>query len=380
MDIPSFDHIAVKVTAIAGRYWYGTLDANALRKFVDSTFPDFAKDSVADKLRGQGHRWVYGHDLLTDALPKLLSNPEGAIHRAGHILLTDFPTKAGIPIPGFSANGLGQILADWGIHKGYMCLNIADGTVGIMAVSESHADLLTALNGGTIDGWTFFDTYGEGISELIVGYSTKNPLLIAAGFENIAAGVVTTCDELIVTLDEFFGAALGGALIGLGISLLLWRNRSAADRIRKVLFTGTRAAILGGVGAISPFLSLGLAAGFCLHELCKSIIEGKAKVHEYEPGVYRVALASCMESPIFREAWEAYSAYQLSIAQLTEKQETSIQRSLSVSMEDLNTLIISTAHETSDTLLPEDVSITVVDGITNMLNQQHKSIIRLIDN
>lgn len=374
MDTFSLDQIAIKAAGIAGRYWYGTLDAKVLRKYVDSLFPDLAKDAVADELKGQWHRWKDGHDLLTDVVSKLVSDPEAALHRAGHILFTDFPTKAGIPIPGFSANGIGQILADWGINKGYMCLNIADGTVGIMAVSESHTDLLMALNGGSLDGWSFFDTYVEGGLEIYAGFKTFNPLLIAAGFENVTAGIITTYDSLTITIEEFFGAALGGSLLGLGVSLLLWRNRPAEERIRKALFTGTRAAILGGASAISPFLSLGLAAGFCFHALCKSIIDGKARVHEYEPGIFKVMLESCMESPSFREAWEAYATCQRSIEELTAKQASEIQGHLATSMEALSSLLNSMAPELPAATLPVDAK----DNITAMLNKQQDDIEQLL--
>ena len=374
MDTFSLDQIAIKATGIVGRYWYGALDAKVLRQYVDSLFPDFAKDAVADNLKGQWHRWKNRHDLLTDVGAKLFSDPEAAIHRAGHILLTDFPTKAGIPIPGFSANGIGQILADWGINKGYMCLNIADGTVGIMAISESHADLLTALNGGTMDGWTFFDTYVEGGLEIWAGVKTFNPLLMAAGFENVAAGIIATCDTFRVTIEEFFGAAFGGSLLGLGVSLLLWRNRPAEERIRKAIFTGTRAAILGGAGAISPFLSLGLAAGFCFHELCKSIIDGKARVHEYEPGIFKVMLESSMESPSFRDAWEAYATCQRSIEELTAKQASEIQGHLATSMEALSSLLNSMAPELPAATLPVDSE----GDITAMLNKQQDDIEQLL--
>lgn len=375
MDTFSLDQIAIKATGIAGRYWYGALDAKVLRQYVDSLFPDFAKDAVADNLRGQWHRWKDGHDLLTDVVPKLVSDPEAALHRAGHILLTDFPTKAGIPIPGFSANGIGQILADCGINKGYMCLNIADGTVGIMAVSESHTDLLMALNGGSLDGWSFFDTYVEGGLEIYAGFKTFNPLLIAAGFENVTAGIITTYDSLTITIEEFFGSALGGSLLGLGVSLLLWRNRPAEERIRKALFTGTRAAILGGASAISPFLSLGLAAGLCFHELCKSIIEGKAKVHEYEPGIYKVMLDSSMESPTFKEAWEAYSACQHSIEQLTEKQAVEIQGHLATTIEAFSSLLADMEPKLPAATLPVDAE----GDITAMLNKQQDDIEQLLE-
>lgn len=115
---------------------YLQIPAATLRGFADSLFPGFAKDAVADAVSGTGHRFMAGHDLLLDVMPRFATEPASAFHQAGHILLTDFPTKAGIPIPGFSHSGLGEFLVNCGIPKGWMCMNIMDAGVGILAVAE----------------------------------------------------------------------------------------------------------------------------------------------------------------------------------------------------------------------------------------------------
>ena len=66
---------------------------------------------------------------------------------AGHVICTDFPTKAGIPIPGFSQAGLGQYLESIGLAKGWLSINIMDGAIGFLAIAEGHADLLKAISG-----------------------------------------------------------------------------------------------------------------------------------------------------------------------------------------------------------------------------------------
>lgn len=340
---------------MAGHYWYVELDSKVIRKFVDHAFPGLATDPIADSLDGRWHRWKEGHDLLTDVLPRITTDPGGAFHQAGHILLTDFPTVDGIPIPGLSANGIGlhilDLLKDHGINAGHLCINIDEalqGGIGIMAVAESHTDLIQAMNGGTLDGWTSFDTFGEGAIELVAGLNlpqlilttntgiaVHNPLLVAAAIENVVSGVVRTfnsiqlaIDDMVTSVEEFFGAVLGGSLIGIGISLFISRKQATAQRIQKALITGGRAAILGGAGVISPFLSMGLAAGFCFHELCKSIISGEAKVHEYKPGIFHVSLAACMVSSSFREAWEAYATQQQKVEQHLKKHLAGIRRIL----------------------------------------------------
>lgn len=389
MDATNICQLAIQGFGIKEHYWYAGVKSDVIRNHVDKLFPGLAEDPIADSLSGKWHRWKEGHDLLTDVFPKMFTKPGEAIHQAGHILLTDFPTRDGIPIPGLSASGLGQMLADAGINKGYLCINIDDaiqGGIGILAVSESHTDLIASINGGTLDGWSAFDTFGEGAFELFAGFKTGNHLLILAGIEDTAAGLVRTyntvdlaIDEMVTTIDEFFGAALGGALLGLGISLVLWRNHTAAERIRKALFTGSRAAILGGASTISPFLSLGLAAGFCFHELCKSIIKRKAKLHEYKPGIFKVVLESCMESPSFREAWEAYSVSQRNIKQLISKQTAEIQVLQATSMEAISTLLSTSESEQPHAALPERIFSAVDEDITKMLHKQQKDIDQLIN-
>ena len=377
MDGFTIGNALIQTMGMAGHYWYAELDSKVIRKFVDNAFPGLATDPIADCLDGRWHRWKEGHDLLTDVLPRITTDPGGALHQAGHILLTDFPTVDGIPIPGLSANGIGpQVLDSFkdirsqlqndplgigphildlfkshDINSGLLCINIDEalqGGIGIMAVSESHSDLIAAMNGGTLDGWTAFDTFGEGVIELeaglhlheliltaSTGITIYNPLLVAAAIENVVSGVIRTfntiqlaIDDMFTSIEEFFGAVLGGSIIGIGISLFLSRKQSTSQRIQRALFTGARAAILGGAGVISPFLSMGLAAGFCFHELCKSIISGEAKVHEYKPGIFRVSLESCMTSPTFKAVWEAYTTQQRELEQHLNRQLVSIRKEL----------------------------------------------------
>lgn len=424
MDGFTIGNALIQTMGMAGHYWYAELDSKVIRKFVDNAFPGLATDPIADCLDGRWHRWKEGHDLLTDVLPRITTDPGGALHQAGHILLTDFPTVDGIPIPGLSANGIGpQVLDSFkdirsqlqndplgigphildlfkshDINSGLLCINIDEalqGGIGIMAVSESHSDLIAAMNGGTLDGWTAFDTFGEGVIELeaglhlheliltaSTGITIYNPLLVAAAIENVVSGVIRTfntiqlaIDDMFTSIEEFFGAVLGGSIIGIGISLFLSRKQSTSQRIQRALFTGARAAILGGAGVISPFLSMGLAAGFCFHELCKSIISGEAKVHEYKPGIFRVTLESCMESPSFREAWEAYATCQRSIEELTAKQASEIQGHLATSMEALSSLLNSMAPELPAATLP----VGAEGDITAMLNKQQEDIEQLIN-
>lgn len=301
---------AIKCIGVAGMYCYASISASGIRHFVDNTFPYFAKNAVADVASGQGHRWRAGHDLLVDVLPRMTQNPGEALHQAGHILLTDFPTKAGIPIPGFSESGLGKLLVEMGIPKGYLSLNVVDGVAGIYAIGEGYGDMVSAIQGGTLDGWTFFDTYGEGVVELCLGVQTQNPLMIAGGAENLAAGVIhtaNTIDEMIVTVEEFFGASLGASLIGMGISLFLSRHLPPPERAKYIAMNGARAALLGGASSISPLLACGLVCGILAYELGKALMSPCPQLPGYKLGAARVTLqALCDESSVFKQCWDVY--------------------------------------------------------------------------
>ena len=185
--------VCIKSAAGGTQCAYMHIPADVLRNTVDGLFPSLAKNAAADAVSGFGHRWVHGHDLIMDIAGQFFRHPVHAVKQAGHILLTDFPTKAGIPIPGFSQSGLGSLLVDMGIPKGYLSLNMMDAGIGLLAIGEGSSDLISAMSGNVpMDAWTAFDTFGEGGIELALGYSTQNPLLIGAGIENILAGCVST--------------------------------------------------------------------------------------------------------------------------------------------------------------------------------------------
>ena len=99
--------VCIKSAAGGTQCAYMHIPADVLRNTVDGLFPSLAKNAAADAVSGFGHRWVHGHDLIMDIAGQFFRHPVHAVKQAGHILLTDFPTKAGIPIPGFSQSGLG---------------------------------------------------------------------------------------------------------------------------------------------------------------------------------------------------------------------------------------------------------------------------------
>lgn len=260
----------------------------------------------ADVLR----RWVHGHDLIADIIPQFFRHPVHASQQAGHILLTDFPTKAGIPIPGFSQSGLGSLLVDIGIPKGYLSLNMMDAGIGLLAIGEGSSDLISAMSGNVpMDAWTAFDTFGEGGIELALGYSTQNPLLIGAGIENIMAGCVSTLKTFTNYVDSasFFGHSMTAAILGAGFSYALNRKKAKGSLGRTVLRTSARSAMLGALSSASGYFTAGAFLGFTAIQIGKLMAANAQKEQmlccSCSPLTFEQQLKTFTEDEFFREHW-----------------------------------------------------------------------------
>ena len=302
--------ISVKSAVGSAQYAYMHIPADVLRNTVDGLFPSLAKNVAADAVSGFGHRWVHGHDLITDIVPQFFRHPVHASQQAGHILLTDFPTKAGIPIPGFSQSGLGSLLVDLGIPKGYLSLNMMDTGIGLLAIGEGSCDLISAMSGNVpMDAWTAFDTFGEGGIELALGYSTQNPLLIGAGIENILAGCVSTLKTFTDYVDpaSFFGHSMTGAILGAGFSYVLNRKRDKGSLDRTVLRTSVRSALLGALSSASGYFTAGAFLGFTAMQIGK-IMAAHAQKEQMlccscSPLTFEQQLKTFSEDAFFKDHW-----------------------------------------------------------------------------
>lgn len=266
--------LAATATVATAQWAYVQIDTTSLRTFVDQLAPSLAKCSQADYLSGYGHRYRGGHDLLVDVFSTYKA--EGArasMHQAGHILLTDFPTKAGIPIPGLSASGLGSFLQEVGINSGWLQLNICDAGVGILAIAEGSSDLLHALD-GTLDMSlaTFFDTYVEGGIMLALSAGVQNPLLLTGGIENILAGVFSTAKTIVESMSvyidpiDFFGAGVTSAICGCVLTLLFGQRDSET-----IFWNTLRAGFTGCCFVINPAFGFGVICGYIAFGLGKKL-------------------------------------------------------------------------------------------------------------
>ena len=248
------------------------IPAKELRTFVDGIFPSLAINPIADSVRGYGHRYIAGHDLFLDVPKTFVSHgtSEGLRH-AGHILLTDFTTKAGIPIPFFSHSGLGQYLEQAGIHRGWLQINLFDTGIGIFAISEGSTDLAMAIHGSLSMDWgVFFDTFVDGSIEVGFALATQNPFLMIAGIQNILAGVVATYNEVSCYVDplDFFGSAGVSTLIGFGMAYAL-----AGENLNDAGKDAIRSGTVGALFSLSPAFGFGALAGFTSYRLGSGLAE-----------------------------------------------------------------------------------------------------------
>lgn len=262
----------IPIYILANETFYRLVPAETLRHTVDNLFPALAKDTTADCLAGALHRYRGGHDLIWDVGSTLKEQGiSKALHQAGHILLTDLPTKSGIPLPLLSRNALGGTLESAGINPAWFNVNLGDAVFGGLAVAEGYSDLAAAISGELpMDFSGFCDTFGEGTLELILSRCTNNPLVLAAGIENITAGLIAAWKEFswYVAPDIVLGAAGVSGVCGAVISKCLLKQDDLT-----VLQNSCRSAATGAMFSISSAFGLGLVGAMLWGEVVRRIAE-----------------------------------------------------------------------------------------------------------
>ena len=269
--------IPLNATAVAGQFIYMEIPASTLRGAVDSAFPYFAKCAEADSVTGFFHRWIWGHDLLIHVPETFASQgvTEGLRH-AGHVVLTDFPTKAGIPIPGFSHSGLGQILAQYGIQKGWLNISVFDTCIGVLAIAQGHTHLQQAFAGVLkMNARTFIETFGAGTVQVSFAVVTQNPLLLVGGIENLLAGLVSTIKTFSVYVDpvDFFGATLGSAVVGALFGYAMSDGQSLREKSRDAMLDAYRSALVSGAFKITAAFGYGALLGLAAVDIGKKMVQ-----------------------------------------------------------------------------------------------------------
>ena len=292
-----------KAIVSGGNFAYLKIPTAELRGFFDSSIPALAKNCYADCASGYLHRFSAGHDIIID-IPKTLfrHGPIEATKQFGHILVTDFPTKQGIPIPGLSESGLGRWLTNTvGIPKPYLCINAMDATIGIFACTEGTMDLVNVCaNNVRMSPELFVDTFVEGAAELAGGYVTKNPLLLAAGFENLCAGVYSTCYTIThpVWYAEFWdvvGGGVAGAMTSYLISKFILKKDDAicVKNALKSFSISSLFAISSGFGIAGIIGMVASGVGECLARMDNDNREAFYRITKEQYFVFVECVSRC---------------------------------------------------------------------------------------
>jgi hypothetical protein len=267
---PDTASLASDLLVVPGQMAYMHIPATELRNFVDGLAPSLAKNQIADCASGYGHRYMAGHDLLLDVPATFSSHGASAgVKHAGHIILTDFPTKAGIPIPGFSHSGLGQLLEQAGIAKGWLQISLFDTGVGVFAFADGATNLIEALQGSLIlDFGTACQTFGMGGVEIGFAVATQNPMLLAGGVQNVLAGLVSTWQTITVYVDplDFLGAGATSALLGFAVA-----HGLAGESPTDAALTAVRSGAIGALFTVSSAFGFGALAGFVACQLGRTL-------------------------------------------------------------------------------------------------------------
>lgn len=269
---PDTASLASDLLVVPGQMAYMHIPATELRNFVDGLAPGLAKNQIADCASGYGHRYMAGHDLLLDVPATFSSHGASAgVKHAGHIILTDFPTKAGIPIPGFSHSGLGQLLEQAGIAKGWLQISLFDTGVGVFAFADGATNLIQALQGSLLlDFGTACQTFGMGSVEIGFAVATQNPMLLAGGVQNVLAGLVSTWQTITVYVDplDFLGAGATSTLLGFAVA-----HGLAGESLTDASLTAVRSGAIGALFTVSSAFGFGALAGFVACQLGRTLAQ-----------------------------------------------------------------------------------------------------------
>ena len=306
------------VTAAAGNFLYTQIPASSIQKTVDGLFPYFSRFPSADiPPFGRWHRFREGHDLLID-VPQTFTEHgvRDGVRHSGHIILTDFPTKDGIPIPGLSGNGLGELLVEHGIPRGWLNISVFDGAIGCLAWGEGATDVAAAFSGTLdMDAATFFDTFGEGTVEVLLGMATTNPILAAGGMTNLLAGIVSTWETYTIDVSplDFFGGALGASVLGAVLTFCLNHQKSLDERARLSLCNCLRSAAVGGLFTVYTPFGFGALLGFACHQLGCTLAQHNAKEQQLVFSVDQHQLDQFLKTvaegdPAFWDLWQDMNA------------------------------------------------------------------------
>ena len=286
---------AIGISHLAATY----VSAKELRAIIDGLFPVYAKNPTADFLSGGPiHRWKGGHGITDVFSTTYHQGAAAGFDHAAHVVLTDFPTVAGVPLPFLSQHEFGGYPnLDW--H--WLNVNLWETSAGIFGIFDSSHDLIAALHGDMVMNLhALFVSSSKIAVEGVCAFWSHNPLLLfAAGEEALAVGVATWKTYAVyVSVGRILGSAIPAIALGFSLTCLLMRNRSHRERFTTSCANGLRSGIVSTCFAVSPIFGAGAACwafaiawgGFFANKHNKLLCENIATTE----ATYRLFFQDCL--------------------------------------------------------------------------------------
>jgi len=238
--------------------------------------------SIYPKGISVGWHRIQGHHFITDAI-RAFKNPNLSVVDFYKHLATDVVTKNGLPLlPESVVRNIASVLGVTPTQiMPWVSMNILDIGASVLAVSHSVSNVTSIIYGNAEWGFGYaLDTFGIGALEIVSGFSSSNPILIASGSVDIACGGVTAYDYYTqpffcgVPVNDILTSSMVGisfATIIAGAELLFTKNSSAAKN--KIPFLAERigtAGLLSGLSVIAVPLSITTSFGIMGYKLAKT--------------------------------------------------------------------------------------------------------------
>lgn len=270
-------------------FFRNTLPYNSIAQWTHSlskTPTDRWMDVVDGAVRGPNHRWLHHHPV-DFAKAWWEQSPSTSLRWNDYVRhgFLDSITVKGLPLLPEAVHAklvaLGippSVLFEW-TH-----LNIFDVAVGSLSIIGGGTHLFLAITGclpwqGTE---TFLLTFGLGALQIVGGIATHNPLLIAGGALDCAAGATSYWHHihipepsLIETLAPgLLGGLLSGSVITATRMFLCWNSTTPVERAVMASETMGLSALMGTMAAVSPWLSLPLAVAYSAGKFAFRVAQG----------------------------------------------------------------------------------------------------------
>lgn len=291
---------------------------------LSKTPTDRWMDVVDGAVRGPNHRWLHHHPL-DFAKGWWEQNSADGLRWAdyGRHCFLDSITIKGIPLLpevvhtkllalGISPN----VLYEW-TH-----LNVFDISLGSLSIIGGGTHLFLAITGclpwqGTE---TFLLTFGLGTLQIAGGIATHNPLLVAGGALDCAAGATSYWQHihipetsLIETLAPgLLGGLVGGSVITATRMIMNWGTTTKKEKMLIASESMGLTTLLSTLSVVSPWLSLPLAVTYTAGKLAFKFAQNTDAFWSENPLSSQLTLALCrasLQKAGGDDAVESFEAY-----------------------------------------------------------------------